>query len=60
MVIKIWNNNKDKHIELKILSDMPNYSNEFTVSSNSFKPIFQKIKSVNHMEKVIFSLINTG
>jgi len=60
MVIKIWNNNKDKPIELKILSDMPNYSNEFTVSSNSFKPIFQKIKSVNHMEKVIFSLINTG
>jgi nucleoside-diphosphate-sugar epimerase len=60
MVIKIWNNNKDKPIELKILSDMPNYSNEFTVSSNSFKPIFQKIKSVNHMEKVIFSLIKTG
>ena len=60
MFIKIWNNNKDKHIELKILSDIPNYSNEFTVSSNSFKPIFQKIKSANHMEKVIFSLINTG
>ena len=60
MVIKIWNNNKDKPIELKILSDMPNYSNEFTVSSNFFKPIFQKIKSVNHMEKVIFSLIKNG
>ncbi|MBO8221434.1 NAD-dependent epimerase/dehydratase family protein [Prochlorococcus marinus] len=58
LVYKIWNNNKDKPIELKILSNMPNYSNEFIVSSNSFKPIFQKIKSVNHMEKVIFNLIN--
>ena len=45
-------------IDLKILSDMPNYSNEFTVSSNSFKPLFQKTKSANHMEKVIFNLIN--
>ena len=58
MVYKIWNNNKDKPIELKILSNLPNYSNEFNVSSNSFKPIFQKIKSANHMEKVIFNLIN--
>ena len=29
MVYKIWNNNKDKPIELKILSNMPNSSNEF-------------------------------
>ena len=60
MVYKIWNNNKDKPVELKILSNMPNYSNEFNVSSNSLKPIFQKIKSANHMEKVIFNLINTN
>ena len=60
MVCKIWNNNKAKPIELKILSNIPNYSNEFTVSSNSFKPVFQKIKSVNHMEKVIFNLIQAS
>ena len=60
MVYKIWNNNKAKPIELKILSDIPNYSNEFTVSSSFLKPIFQNIKSVNHMEKVIFHLINNS
>ena len=54
MVCKIWNNNKVHPIELKILSDIPNYSNEFTVSSNFFKSTFQKIKSVNHMEKSNF------
>ena len=57
MVYKIWNNNKVKPIELKILSNSPNYSNEFNVSSSFVKPIFQKMKSVNHMEKVIFNLI---
>ena len=59
MVYKVWNNHKDKPIKLKILSNMPNHSNEFTVSSSFFKPIFKKIKSANHMEKVILNLINT-
>ena len=59
MVYKIWNNHKDKPINLKILSKMPSYSNEFIVSSSFFKPIFKKIQSVNHMEEVILNLINT-
>ena len=59
MVCKIWNNNKAKPIELKVLSNMPNYSNEFNVTSSFLKPVFEKIKSVNNMEKVIFNLINT-
>ncbi len=57
MVCKIWNNSKIKPIDLKILSNLPSYSNQFTVNSSFLKPIFKKINSVNHMEKVIFNLI---
>ena len=60
MVCKIWNKNNVKPIELNILSNLPSYSNEFTVNSSFIKPIFKEINSINHMEKVIFNLMNTG
>ena len=60
MVCKVWNNNNVKPIELKILSNLPSYSNELNVKSSFLKPIFKKRNSVNHMEEVIFNLIKSG